>query len=152
VRRLLLERLASWGIDPARVDLSGGTSSRREHLERYAGLDVALDTFPYHGTTTTCEALWMGVPVVTLAGRAHASRVGVSLLTVAGLPELITRDPEEYIRVAAELASDRDRLARLRAGLRDRLRASALCDAPGYARRVEQTLREIWVSRCAAGR
>jgi predicted O-linked N-acetylglucosamine transferase (SPINDLY family) len=148
-RRLMLERLASWGIDPSRVDLRAGNALRRDHLGEYAPMDVALDTYPYHGTTTTCEALWMGVPVVTLAGRVHASRVGVSLLTAAGLPELIAPDENAYLRIAAELAADRGRLASMRGGLRDRLRASTLCDAPAYTRRVEGALREMWRAWCA---
>lgn len=152
VRRLTLDRLAACGIDPARVELRGGDLRRRDHLAAYGGIDIALDTFPYHGTTTTCEALWMGVPVVTLAGRVHASRVGVSLLTAVGVPELIAADRDGYVRLAVELAGDPARLARLRAELRERVRSSILCDSPGYARRVEGVLRDTWRAWCGGAK
>jgi len=115
-------------------------------------VDIALDTFPYHGTTTTCEALWMGVPVVTLEGRSHVSRVGVSLLRNAGLPELIARTPEEYVRIAGELAEDRPRLAQLRAAMRERMQNSPLMDGPRFARRIEEAYRRMWVQWCAESR
>ncbi len=110
------------------------------HLGAYAKIDVALDTFPYCGTTTTCEALWMGVPVVTRAGHAHASRVGVSLLTVAGLAELVAVNEDEYVDKARALAHDAARLASLRSGLRERVRTSGLCDGAGYAKRFEDAV------------
>ena len=114
----------------------------------YDRVDIALDTFPYHGTTTTCEALWMGVPVLTLAGQRHASRVGVSLLTNAGLPELIADSPDQYIEIAAALASDLPRLRSLRATLRPRLQQSPLMDAPRFARNVESVYRQLWQKWC----
>jgi predicted O-linked N-acetylglucosamine transferase (SPINDLY family) len=107
-------------------------------------VDIALDTFPYHGTTTTCEALWMGVPVVTLAGQTHASRVGVSLLSNLGHPEWIATSPEGYVKIAVELAGDLPRLAQLRSTLRGRMEASPLMDAPGFAREIEAAYREMW--------
>src|SRR5207249_3107221 len=103
--------------------------SQREHLRAYGGIDIALDTFPYNGTATTCEAVWMGVPVVTLAGTTHAGRVGVSLLHAAGLGDLVGADTDAYVRIAAELAADRARLRGLRAILRDHVAKSVLCDA-----------------------
>lgn len=139
-RRALLDVFAAAGVEPARVELLGHTPSTAEHLAAYNRVDVALDTFPYHGTTTTCEALWQGVPVVTLAGDAHMSRVGVSLLDAVGLGELAAPDEDAYVRLAAELATDTPRLTALRRGMRDRLRASPLLNGATYARRVEDAL------------
>jgi len=111
-------------------------------------VDIALDTFPYHGTTTTCEALWTGVPVVTLAGQAHASRVGVSLLTNVGLPELVAYSGDEYVKIASELAADLPRLALLRATLRGKMERSMLMDAPHFARQIETAYRDMWRAWC----
>jgi len=137
------------GIHPERIELLGWLPSAREHLAAYERVDVALDTFPYHGTATTCEALWMGVPVVTMAGKVHASRVGVSLLTNVGLPELIAQTPGEYVQVAAGLAADLHSLAALRQSLRERMRASALSDAHRFARDVEAAYRAMWGMWCS---
>jgi protein O-GlcNAc transferase len=141
---------AAHGLDPSRVELLDMTIGRTEHLAGYARVDVALDTFPYNGTTTTCEALWMGVPVVALRGSAHASRVGASLLAAAGVPELVADDSAGYGELAASLAGDAGRLGELRATLRRRVAASTLCDGPGYARRVESLYRDMWRRWCAA--
>lgn len=138
------------GIDPTRVDLIGKTKGRREHLDLYARVDIGLDPFPYCGTTTTCEAMMMGVPVVTLAGSGHAARVGVSLLRSVGLPELIGADEDAYVQIAAGLATDPARLGATRAGLRARLAASPLCDAHGFVYRWEAALRMMWREWCAA--
>lgn len=147
---MLSERLAAWGLPPDRVDVAPTTPTRAEHLAMYARVDVALDTFPYHGTTTTCEALWMGVPVVSLAGHAHASRVGVSLLSSVGLAGLIAGSQDELVDIASKLALDRARLAHLRSTLRDTMRASPLCDAPSHAHAFAGALRERWRAWCAA--
>lgn len=138
------------GITGERLDLIAYTPSSRDHLALYGSVDVALDTFPYHGTTTTCEALWMGVPVVTLAGRAHAGRVGVSLLGAVGLPEFVATTPAEYARLASVLVADRGRLDDLRTTLRERLRTSPLCDAPSHARALEGAYRAMWRAWFAA--
>jgi predicted O-linked N-acetylglucosamine transferase (SPINDLY family) len=143
------ERLAAHGLPLDRVELVGQVASRAEFLGTFGRVDVALDTFPYNGTTTTCEALWMGVPVLTYAGRVHAARVSASLLTAAGLPELVAASPESYVKLACDLAGDRARLAELRATMRDRLRASPLMDAASHARAVEAALREAWRTACA---
>jgi len=106
---------AAQGIDPARVAFATWRDRRSDHLAAYADVDIALDTFPYHGTTTTCEALWMGLPVVTRAGGTHVSRVGASLLAYAGLPELVAADDDAFIGAASALARDGPRRTALRA-------------------------------------
>jgi predicted O-linked N-acetylglucosamine transferase (SPINDLY family) len=136
------------GIARERVELLDWLPSRKAHLDLYGRIDIALDTFPYNGTTTTCEALWMGVPVITLAGDRHAARVGVSLLSRMGLTELVAQSPEEYVRLAVELAGDTDRLVQLRAGLRERMKNSGLCNAPAFTRDLEQSYREMWIKWC----
>jgi predicted O-linked N-acetylglucosamine transferase (SPINDLY family) len=144
------QRFVDAGIDPARLTVLERTPDRLDHLRLYRQVDVALDTFPYHGTTTTCEALLMGVPVVTRAGQTHASRVGVSLLTNVGLRELIAHDEASYIELASSMAMDRARLTGLRGpGLRQRMLGSALCDGPAYGRRFGEALRNMWRSHCA---
>ncbi|MES2920553.1 MAG: tetratricopeptide repeat protein [Verrucomicrobiota bacterium] len=133
-------------ISEERLDIRGPEDSHQAHLELYREMDIALDTFPYHGTTTTCEALWMGVPVVTLAGRSHVSRVGVSLLTNAGLPELVAESEDEYIRIAVELAQNTERLSTYRASIRDTMRGSGLLDASLFAKEFEAAFRQMWLS------
>jgi predicted O-linked N-acetylglucosamine transferase (SPINDLY family) len=148
IRARLRDAFANLGISDDRVEMQGWLPDAADHLGLYHRLDIALDPFPYNGTTTTCEALWMGVPVITLAGRLHAGRVGVSLLTRVGLPELIAGNEDDYIQRAVELANAPDRLQTLRATLRQRLRASSLCDGPGFARDVEAAYREMWRRWC----
>jgi predicted O-linked N-acetylglucosamine transferase (SPINDLY family) len=145
VRERIRQDFASRGIDPASIGLLERTASARDHLALYKRLDIALDTFPYHGTTTTCEAMWMGVPVVTRAGRAHVSRVGASILHRVGLDSLIADSAEDYVRIAIALAADRQRLAELSGvRLRARMRNSRLMDEPGFARAFESAiLKEI---------
>jgi protein O-GlcNAc transferase len=133
-----LARLVAAGAKPEALELTGWTKDRASHLAVYSAADIALDPFPYHGTTTTCEALLMGVPVITLAGQQHASRVGVSLLSAVGLTEFIAHDAAEYARLTIALAHDAPRRAALRATLRARLLASPLGDGPGFARRFAQ--------------
>ncbi|NVN88992.1 MAG: tetratricopeptide repeat protein [Desulfuromonadales bacterium] len=141
VRERVLLRFAERGIDTTRLIISGFTSSREDHLKSYSTCHIALDTFPYCGTTTTCEALWMGVPVVSLAGNTHVSRVGASILTAVGIPELIATSHDEYITRAVELACDPDRIARYRQTLRSRMRSSALMDAAGFVSALEEAYR-----------
>lgn len=143
LQAMVRSRLVAAGLELGRVELLGRASTCAEHLATYARVDVALDTFPYHGTTTTCEALWMGVPVVTLAGDRHASRVGLSLLQAAGHPDWAARDWEEYVRLAAGLASDPRRLAGWRGRLREELRRSPLLDHAGQAARFGDTLDDL---------
>ncbi|QOX80343.1 tetratricopeptide repeat protein [Trichlorobacter lovleyi] len=136
------------GVDPERITVLGHARSVVENLLDYGKIDIALDTFPYHGTTTTCEALCMGVPVITLAGDAHVSRVGVSLLNSVGMPELIAETPEQYQRLAVGLAGDSSRLLALRSGLRELLLASPLTDNVRFARHLEQIYRQVWQRWC----
>ncbi|MBG1270968.1 tetratricopeptide repeat protein [Nostoc sp. WHI] len=139
-----LSLFADCGIDSRRVKLIGVIPDPNHHLAFYGNIDIALDPFPYHGTTTTCEALWMGVPVITLAGQTHVSRVGVSLLTTVGLPELIAYTPEEYVDKAVALASDLPTLSQLRANLRQQVAASPLCDAVAHTQAMEAIYRQFW--------
>ncbi len=136
-------RFAEHGIPPERLLLLPPVPSDA-HLGAYAQIDLALDTFPYNGTTTTCEALWMGVPVVTLAGRAHASRVGASILSRLDLPACIAETPESYVESAVRLARDTARLRGLRAGMRERMARSPLTDNVRLAREIEQAYRQMW--------
>ncbi len=142
-RDRLHEQFVAQGIARERVTLHGLARTTQVHLATYAQIDIALDTFPYNGTTTTCEALWMGVPVVTLAGEVHVGRVGVSLLHAVGLEGLIGRDQDAYVQRAVSLAHDRAELATLRATLRQRMADSPLCDAPAFARKVEVAYRSM---------
>jgi predicted O-linked N-acetylglucosamine transferase (SPINDLY family) len=142
-------RLGEHGIGEECVEILQATKEMAEHLSLYERVDIGLDPLPYNGTTTTCEALWMGVPVITLAGNRHAGRVGVSLLTNVGLPELIARNENEYLDIAVKLAADPARLEDYRASLRRRLAASPLCDGPGFSRRFEGALRAAWKQYCA---
>lgn len=139
VRKHLEEAFARRGVPAERLVLAGHVPRTEAHLDLYDSVDIALDTFPYHGTTTTCEALWMGVPVVTRAGEAHRSRVGLSLLTNAGLAETIATDEVQYVRIAVSLANDPGRLARLR--------RSILCDPVRFTRQFEEALIRAWRTR-----
>jgi predicted O-linked N-acetylglucosamine transferase (SPINDLY family) len=140
VQERVSNALRALGIGAERVDLLGHTRTRQEHLALYARVDIALDTFPYNGTTTTCEALWMGVPVLSLAGEHHAGRVGASLLSAAGLADWLADTPEAFVSTASGRAGDIDTLARLRASLRQQLQASPLCGAETFTRTFEAGL------------
>jgi predicted O-linked N-acetylglucosamine transferase (SPINDLY family) len=142
------ERFAAAGLAPERLEIEGRRTFA-EGFGLYATLDVALDPFPYHGTTSTCEALWMAVPVVTLPGRSCVSRVGPSLLSRVGLDDLVARDEAHYRDLAVGLARDPARLAELRRTLRDRVARSALCDGPRFARQMEAAYRDLWRAFCA---
>jgi predicted O-linked N-acetylglucosamine transferase (SPINDLY family) len=140
---------------------SGATADRVEfipmqpflsYMDQYGEIDVGLDTFPYAGGTTTCDAVWMGVPMVTLAGRTAIARAGVSILSNIGLPELIARSPEDYARIAIELARDPARLNELRNGMRKRMESSRLMDSKTHVREMEGVYREMWRRWCAKKR
>ncbi len=149
-RALLLARLAERGVAAERVELMAWLPDKAAHLAVYDRIDVALDPFPYNGATTTCEALWMGVPVVTLRGDRHAGRVGASLLSQIGLTDLVADSVENYVEIAAALAGDRERLTDLRGSLRPRMAASPLCDGPAFARKIEAAFRRMWRGWCEA--
>lgn len=137
-RQSYVDQFAAYGVDGARLTLSGFVEGVQGHLCAYGQVDVALDTFPYNGTTTTLEALWMGVPVVTLCGDRHAARVGASILTHGGLTEWIADDLDTYVQLAVEAAQNRRALAALRGGLRDTLAGSYLLDGPGFTKALEK--------------
>lgn len=151
VQRHLLGLFARHGVSGERLVFLERTPDFLSHLAAYAQVDIALDPFPYNGTTTTCEALWMGVPVVALAGGHHAARVGVSLLTAAGLGAWVAQDRDEYLRTACQLAESPRLLAALRTLLRPQLAGSSLCDAAAMARSFERALRALWKEWCAKG-
>jgi predicted O-linked N-acetylglucosamine transferase (SPINDLY family) len=148
--RRVLDLFKDRGIGPDRIELLSAEPTFAGHLGRYSQIDIALDSFPYNGTTTTCEAMWMGVPVITLAGQAHASRVGKSLLSAVGLADLVASSEQQYIDIATKLASDIPRLRSLRDGMRDRLRQSTLMDASAFTRKLELAYRTMWTTWCAA--
>jgi predicted O-linked N-acetylglucosamine transferase (SPINDLY family) len=125
-----------------------GWQSYVEHLQMYEDVDIALDTYPWNGHTTTCEAMWMGVPTISLAGKSSVSRVGLSILSCVGLEFLATSTPEEYVARAAALAGNLKALAKMRASMRQRMTASALCDAKTYAGSVEAAYRKTWHRWC----
>lgn len=137
------------GVLADRVMLRSEELSVVAQLSLYHGVDIALDTFPYNGTTTTCEALLMGVPVITLAGQTHVSRVSASLLTHLGRPEWISHSESEYIEKCAGLAADVHRLAETRAAQRECFRISPLCDARRFTENLEAAYREMWRRFCA---
>ncbi|MEX0808677.1 MAG: tetratricopeptide repeat protein [Dongiaceae bacterium] len=146
VRADFLARFAAAGCDPARIRFLPWETDVAAALAGHCAIDIALDPTPYGGTTTTCEALWMGVPVVTLAGDRHAARVGASLLTQIGHRDLIATTPDEYVRIAIALAGDRPRRAACRAGLRARLEASPLFDERRLARAIEAAATDLLAS------
>ena len=141
-RALTIARFAKHGVTPERLTLFGWVPEDAGHLATYSRIDIALDTFPYSGTTTTCEALWMGVPVLTLAGATHASRVSASLLTSIGLTDWICETPGTFVTRALLTANATD-LAALRAELRERVASSPLCDGASYAAAVEAAYRAM---------
>ncbi|MEW6314587.1 MAG: tetratricopeptide repeat protein [Pseudomonadota bacterium] len=137
------------GVPADRLTLSGEFLQHAEHFAYYGNIDIALDTFPYNGVTTTCEAAWMGVPTVTLAGESFISRNGASILTHLGLPELVASTPEQYVDIAVNLASDLPRLNTLRSTMRARFAASPLGDPQLFTKNLEQAYREMWQQWCA---
>jgi predicted O-linked N-acetylglucosamine transferase (SPINDLY family) len=147
IRRLF----ARHGVPPDRLELAP-RSPRSSYLKLFHLIDIHLDPFPYNGCTTTCDGMWMGVPTVTLAGRAYASRMGVSLLTQVGLQELVATTPEHYVQVATRLAGDVLRLNQLRCSMRDRMVRSPLMDYKGLARNIEAAFRQMWKAWCESER
>lgn len=148
----LEDAFARHGVQPERLLFLGRGEGRHDHLARHRLVDIALDPFPFAGCTTTFEALWMGVPVVSLVGERFLGRTGLSHLAAIGLEELAAPDEDAYVRIAADLALDLDRLAGLRSSLRRRVAASPLIDAPAYARTMEAAFRDMWRAWCALPR
>jgi predicted O-linked N-acetylglucosamine transferase (SPINDLY family) len=145
-RERMALRFAAHGVEAVRLDLRHWTASTAKHLACYHEVDIALDTFPYNGTTTTCEAIWMGVPVITLRGETHAGRVGLSLLSQLGLAEFATETADAYVKYAVSLANDLPRLRAFHGTLRERMRDSSLTDAQQFAERLERCYRSVWQS------
>jgi protein O-GlcNAc transferase len=148
-RDYFAELFAREGIERERLEFIGWVEGTGGHLALYSRVDIGLDPYPYNGTTTTCEALWMGVPVLTLSGQVHASRVGESVLSAVDLQELVARTPDEYVAKAVALAGDLERMGDLRRGMRSRLESSSLLDADKFSRTLETTYRRIWENWCA---
>jgi protein O-GlcNAc transferase len=149
VRQSTCERFAVHGISPGRLIFEDYVP-RANYLAAYQRVDIALDPFPFPGGTTTVEALWMGVPVLTLAGERFLSRQGVGLLMNAGLPEWVASDPRDYVARAVAHAGDLQDLASLRNGLRQQVLASPIFDSPRFARHFEAALRTMWQKWCDA--
>jgi protein O-GlcNAc transferase len=148
IRARLAEAFAAHAIAPDRIELRGSSPHRRL-LDQYNDIDIVLDPFPYSGGLTTCEALWMGVPVITMLGESFASRHSTSHLSNAGLPDWIAADLPAYQALALHWANAPEALAALRTGMRARLMASPLCDAPRFGRSLATGLRYAWVDWCA---
>ncbi len=146
-REVLVQRFAAHGIDAARLTLHGKLPAA-DYYALLNTIDIALDPFPYTGTTTTCESLWMGVPVVTLIGETSVARSGYALLKGIGLEELAARDEKEYVAIATALAQDLDRLDALRGGMRQRIASSPLRDEAGLTRDLEAAYRAMWRVWC----
>ncbi|ESW16394.1 hypothetical protein PHAVU_007G153100 [Phaseolus vulgaris] len=148
VRQRFLSRLENLGLEALRVDLLPLILLNHDHMQAYSLMDISLDTFPYAGTTTTCESLYMGVPCVTMAGSVHAHNVGVSLLSKVGLGHLIAKNEDEYEKLALKLASDVSALQKLRMSLRELMSKSPLCDGAKFIRGLESTYRQMWRRYC----
>ncbi len=148
-KRRIMRAFDQCGIDTDRITFLDRTPDLVSHLECYNQVDIALDTFPYNGTTTTCEALWMGVPVVTLSGRTHAGRVGTSLLNSIDLHSCIAADKDDYCNTALSLAQTPQMLSTIRLMLRHTMMSSPLCDPQNLAEAIGKTLRGLWANWCA---
>lgn len=148
MRARCLSLFSQQGISADRLILQGMLAKVSEHMAFYAEVDLALDPFPYNGTTTTFEALWMGVPTVTYSGKVHASRVGASILSRIDLHDYISYSPEEYLEIAKSKAEAHDSLRELRRGLRKRMLESSLCDGNNFARQIEKAYQFMWQNYC----
>ena len=144
VREGIAKEMARHGIDASRLVLQPRRDSDLDHLSLYNEIDIALDTMPYNGATTSCEALWMGLPLVTLRGRTHSGRMGASLLEAIGRPDWIARDGADFASLVAALAGAPEALAAWRANAREHLRTTPLLDHAGFTRRFEASLEHAW--------
>ena len=145
IRTLVLAAFAKHGVLPARIHFLG-SDDYHTHLRAYHQVDIALDTFPHNGDTTTCDALWMGVPVVVNTGVNHVGLMGASRLRSVGLEDLVARDNDHYVDIACALANDVPRLEKLRATLRETMKASPLMDAPRFTRNLEAAYENMWAN------
>ncbi len=145
------EMFHAHGIADDRIEIKAWSLTNIQHMSLYSKVDLALDTFPYNGTTTTCEALWMGVPVITLTGYNHAGRVGTSILTNVGLGDLVARTPEEYTALASKMARDYTCCSGLRDELRDKIVKSSLGNQAQFTMSFEEALRDVWRNLCKGG-
>src|SRR5262249_18869464 len=150
-RQHTLDVLEQEGVAPERVTFAA-KQPRPQYLELYHHIDIGLDTFPYNGQTTTLDAFWLGVPVVTIVGQTAVARTGPSFVRNLGLVELVAATPDQFVSIAVELANDLPRLSRFRATLRERLQNSPLMDAPRFARNIEAAYRSMWERWCASER
>jgi protein O-GlcNAc transferase len=148
LQHTLTEKFVRLGVKPEQLILEGSTPVPA-YLTRYHQVDIGLDSFPYNGGTTTCEALWMGVPVVTLVGETHVSRMGLSILSTVELTELVAHTQEEYVEICVKLANDIEYLQTLRTGMRERMQNSPLMDGVGFTRDLEKAYRKMWEKWCA---
>ena len=148
-RQELLSLFVKKGIAASRIEILSYLPFC-EHLKQYQRVDIALDTFPYNGTTTSCEALWMGVPVLTLVGNTHASRVGASILSHLELTEWIVSSIDDYAKTTAMLANDIDNLKHLRRTLREKFQNSSLMDRKSFVLKLEAAFRRMWTNWCAS--
>jgi protein O-GlcNAc transferase len=148
LRRGVLERFAAHGVDAGRISLIGYLD-QAAHFALYREIDLCLDTFPYNGTTTVCEGLWMGVPPIALTGESHVARVAASILASMGLSHFAASSPGEYVELAVSVAGDVEGLAALRSNLRGRMSDSPVMDGHGLARAMEDAYRRIWRRWCS---
>ncbi|XP_066331172.1 probable UDP-N-acetylglucosamine--peptide N-acetylglucosaminyltransferase SPINDLY [Miscanthus floridulus] len=148
IRQKFLSTLEELGLESLRVDLLPLIHLNHDHMQAYSLMDISLDTFPYAGTTTTCESLYMGVPCVTMAGAVHAHNVGVSLLSKVGLGRLVAKTEDEYVSLALGLASDVNALQELRMSLRELMMKSPVCDGEKFTRGLEAAYRDMWRRYC----
>jgi predicted O-linked N-acetylglucosamine transferase (SPINDLY family) len=148
-RKWIIKILEQEGIAEERIEMHSWMPNQADHLALYSRVDIGLDPFPYNGTTTTCEALWMGVPVITLLGDRHASRVGASILYRVGMNELVASSVEKYIELTSSLANDRKKLIEIRSCLRDRIQKSELVNRRLFADHLEEVYRQMWNRYCA---
>jgi predicted O-linked N-acetylglucosamine transferase (SPINDLY family) len=142
-----LVQMARLGVSEERLIITQFTPPP-EYLRTYHQVDIALDSYPFNGGTTTCEALWMGVPVVTLVGTRQVSRLGLSILATLGLTDLIAYTPQDYVNICLKLANNLDYLQTLRATMRDRMQTSPLMDASSFTRHLEGLYRQMWDKWC----
>jgi predicted O-linked N-acetylglucosamine transferase (SPINDLY family) len=144
---IVTDRCLAAGMPRASLDIRGQSSLSRFH-DDLNKVDIGLDPFPFNGHTTSCQMLYMGVPIVTLAGKTRSSRMGASLMCNLGLQHLVAHSPEEYADIALRLASDLPKLAAIRAGLRERMETSPVMNAPLYVRDLESAFRAMWQAAC----